>query len=121
APAGSEDSGYPVTAATSVPLRGSHVHPVPGPNRPCPSADKSDRAAARVVRAHPEQGWSLLCNGVVLFDDGGYLVLDGHAVDPVAHLTAPDDAILRERRRHGVGVIVDRRSRGRWGTGRYVP
>jgi len=41
-----------------------------------------------VVRAHPEQGWSLLCNAVVLFDDGGCLVPDGHAVDPVTHLTA---------------------------------
>jgi hypothetical protein len=25
------------------------------------------------VASHPEQGWSLLCNGVVLFDDGGEL------------------------------------------------
>ena len=55
---------------------------------PCPSAEACDRAAARVVRAHPEQGWSLLCNAVVLFDDGGCLVPDGHAVDPVTHLTA---------------------------------
>jgi len=28
-----------------------------------------------VVTCHPEQGWSLLCNGVVLFDDAGVLVL----------------------------------------------
>jgi len=34
-----------------------------------------DRAAACVVAFHPEQGWSLLCNGVVLFDDAGVLVL----------------------------------------------
>jgi hypothetical protein len=27
------------------------------------------------VACHPEQGWSLLCNGVVLFDDAGVLVL----------------------------------------------
>jgi hypothetical protein len=26
------------------------------------------------VASHPEQGWSLLCNGVVLFDDGGELL-----------------------------------------------
>jgi hypothetical protein len=26
---------------------------------------------------HPEQGWSLLCNGVVLFDDAGTLLPDG--------------------------------------------
>jgi hypothetical protein len=29
-----------------------------------------------VVACHPEQGWSLLCNGVVLFDDAGVLVLE---------------------------------------------
>jgi hypothetical protein len=33
-----------------------------------------------VVSSHPEQGWSLLCNGVVLFDDGGELLPDGSAV-----------------------------------------
>ena len=30
--------------------------------------------------SHPEQGWSLLCNGVVLFDDDGELLPDGRAV-----------------------------------------
>jgi hypothetical protein len=44
---------------------------------PCPNADASDRDAARVVSAHPEQGWSLLCNGIVLFDDFGELLPDG--------------------------------------------
>jgi len=32
----------------------------------CPSADATDRDAAHVIAAHPEQGWSLLCNGVVV-------------------------------------------------------
>jgi hypothetical protein len=32
------------------------------------------------VSSHPEQGWSLLCNGVVLFDDDGELLPDGSAV-----------------------------------------
>jgi len=41
----------------------------------CPSADgPTSPVAACTVAAHPEQGWSLLCNGVVLFDDGGYLL-----------------------------------------------
>ena len=40
----------------------------------CPDALASDRSAARAVASHPEQGWSLLCNGVVLFDDGGALL-----------------------------------------------
>lgn len=40
----------------------------------CPDALAPDHATARAVANHPEQGWSLLCNGVVLFDDGGELV-----------------------------------------------
>jgi Family of unknown function (DUF5999) len=48
----------------------------------CPSADRPDRAAAHVLAAHPEQGWNLLCNGVVLFDDGGQLLPDGQIVQP---------------------------------------
>ena len=41
----------------------------------CPGAAARDRAAACVVACHPGQGWSLLCNGVVLFDDAGVLVV----------------------------------------------
>jgi len=41
----------------------------------CPAVDgATSPVAACTVAAHPEQGWSLLCNGVVLFDDGGYLL-----------------------------------------------
>jgi Family of unknown function (DUF5999) len=51
------------------------------PHRPqCPSADSTDRAAAHTVASHPEQGWSLLCNGVVVFDDGGALLPNGSVV-----------------------------------------
>ena len=39
---------------------------------PCPSAEAPDREAAHTVAYHPEQGWSLLCNGVVTFDDSGH-------------------------------------------------
>jgi hypothetical protein len=38
--------------------------------------------AARVVVSHPEQGWSLLCNGVVLLDDAGALLPGGQQVGP---------------------------------------
>jgi hypothetical protein len=48
---------------------------------PCPSADASDREAAHVIASHPEQGWSLLCNGVVLFEDFGELLPNGQSVD----------------------------------------
>ena len=46
----------------------------------CPTADDETRDLAVVVSSHPEQGWCLLCNGVVLFDDDGELLPDGRAV-----------------------------------------
>jgi hypothetical protein len=49
---------------------------------PCPDARATDRFGARAVKSHPQQGWSLLCNGVVLFDDGGALLPGGTAVPP---------------------------------------
>jgi Family of unknown function (DUF5999) len=48
----------------------------------CPAATAPDRGAAHTVAAHPEQGWSLLCNGVVLFEDTGELLPDGCALPP---------------------------------------
>jgi hypothetical protein len=55
-------------------------------NPPCPTAEASDREAARLAVPHPEQGWSLLCNGVVLFEDTGELLPSGKAFGP--HRTA---------------------------------
>jgi hypothetical protein len=50
---------------------------------PCPPATAPDHAAARTVVSHAaEQGWSLLCNGVVLFEDTGELLPDGEIVAP---------------------------------------
>ncbi|MBO0914291.1 DUF5999 family protein [Streptomyces sp. NBC_01260] len=49
---------------------------------PCPTADSADREAARLVAHHPEQGWSLLCNGVLLFEDTGELLPDGQIIAP---------------------------------------
>ena len=49
---------------------------------PCPSAEAPDREAAHTIACHPEQGWSLLCNGVVLFEDTGELLPDGRVIDP---------------------------------------
>ena len=60
---------------------------------PCPPANRSDRDAAKVVSAHPEQGWSLLCNGVVVFDDRGELLPDGRAVAPRRPAAAPLTAV----------------------------
>jgi hypothetical protein len=41
------------------------------------------------VAAHPEQGWSLLCNGVLLFDDTGELLPDGEIIAPHRPVSAP--------------------------------
>lgn len=54
----------------------------------CPSATAADHDAARLVSYHPEQGWGLLCNGVVIFDDNGELLPDGRAVPAQAGLAA---------------------------------
>lgn len=48
----------------------------------CPSSDAADREAARIVATFPEQGWSLLCNGVILFEDTGELLPDGSIIPP---------------------------------------
>ena len=38
--------------------------------------------AARTVAFHPEQGWSLLCNGLIVFDDLGEILPDGRVTPP---------------------------------------
>ena len=48
----------------------------------CPSATSPDREAAHAVANHPEQGWSLLCNGVLVFEDTGELLPDGQIIAP---------------------------------------
>ena len=43
----------------------------------CPAADSAARTLAVVIASHHEQGWTLLCNGVVHFDDGVDLLPGG--------------------------------------------
>jgi len=43
----------------------------------CPAADSAARTLAVVIADHHEQGWTLLCNGVVHFDDGVDLLPGG--------------------------------------------
>ncbi|MBV9449913.1 MAG: hypothetical protein JO345_28885 [Streptosporangiaceae bacterium] len=67
------------------------------PHQPrCPEAVASDRMAARVVAGYPEQGWSLLCNGIIVFDDTGALLPDGLGIVPptVVPATAATPAAL---------------------------
>ena len=54
----------------------------------CPPAVGPDRELAQTVATHPEQGWKLLCNGLVVFDDCGELLPDGQII--AAH--RPTDA-----------------------------
>ncbi len=49
---------------------------------PCPAASDLDHEAARTVISHPEQGWSLLCNGIVVFEDTGELLPGGTVIAP---------------------------------------
>lgn len=60
---------------------------------PCPPANATDHEAAHLVAWWPAQGWSLLCNGVLLFEDTGGLLPDGQIIAPhrpsmTAHSTA---------------------------------
>ena len=55
---------------------------------PCPPPGAPDHDAARLVAYHPEQGWGLLCNGIVVFEDRGELLPDGRAVPDQIHQQA---------------------------------
>ncbi|MER8009912.1 DUF5999 family protein [Streptomyces sp. NPDC094149] len=47
-----------------------------------PSRPSSDSRVPHIVAAHPEQGWSLRCDGAIVFDDSGELTADGRVVAP---------------------------------------
>lgn len=51
----------------------------------CPGADTIDWWAARNVADQFDQGWTLLCNGVVVFDDLGALLPDGRVATIPGH------------------------------------
>ncbi|QKV90417.1 hypothetical protein HUT19_40925 [Streptomyces sp. NA02950] len=48
----------------------------------CPAADATDADAAHPIAIRLEQGWTLLCNGVLLFDDTGEIRPDLEVVPP---------------------------------------
>ena len=68
---------------------------------PCPRASAPDRQAAHTVVSHSEQGWSLLCNGIVIFDDTGDLLLDSAAIAPHRPMDMTFDRSARVAREHG--------------------
>ena len=57
----------------------------------CPAADAIDWWAARNIAEQPGQGWTLLCNGALVFDDHGALLPDGR----VAAISAAPRTRLR--------------------------
>ncbi|MEU0878206.1 DUF5999 family protein [Lentzea sp. NPDC005914] len=73
----------PTWPGTRRPVR--HRSPDHQERQPCASTSHSAPSRrtrgpwAEIAVSHPEQGWYLLCNGIVLFDDGG-LMLPGHRV-----------------------------------------
>ncbi|WP_405894982.1 DUF5999 family protein [Streptomyces sp. NBC_01527] len=48
----------------------------------CPPARAADRGAAQVLAHCPVLGYSLLCNGVLSFEDTGALTPDGRICPP---------------------------------------
>jgi Family of unknown function (DUF5999) len=48
---------------------------------PCPPPQAPDCLAARILAGHPEQGWSLLCNRVVAFEDTGGLLPNASVIE----------------------------------------
>jgi len=70
-------------ATQRAPGRRNATTTAPCPHHPqCPAADAVNHSAAHVVASYPEQGWSLLCNGVISFEDTGELLPDGSAIGP---------------------------------------
>ena len=47
----------------------------------CP-VTAADTTTPHIVSAHPEQGWTLLCDGAIVFDDTGAVLPDGRIVAP---------------------------------------
>jgi len=43
----------------------------------CPDAHERTCCTAHITADHTEQGWCLLCNGIILFDDGLFLSPNG--------------------------------------------
>ena len=77
-----KDAAVALTAVAGVGHQHGRRNPPCAHHARCPAATAADHAAARIIAFHPEQGWSLLCNGVILFDDDGELLPDGETGQP---------------------------------------
>ncbi|MFE0541055.1 DUF5999 family protein [Streptomyces sp. NPDC058891] len=63
----------------SVAARVPSVFPIPGLDG---SVFGYLRCSQSFLTTTSEQGWTLLCNGVIVFDDSGELLPDGSVVAP---------------------------------------
>lgn len=72
--------------------------------RECPPATAADRAAAQVLLRFPDIGCSLLCNGVLSFEDSGVLGPDGRVYPP--HRPLPD-SVSKPAKRGTPGLLHD--------------
>lgn len=71
-----------ITELPRAPLFGACSH-----RPPCPPATASNHDEAVVIASHHEQGFVLLCNHVIVFDDTGEILPDGRTV--AAHRPEP--------------------------------
>lgn len=86
------DNAANVGGSEAGPPRDEHLRLTTCPHSPlCPSAEAVGREAAHTIAFRPEQGWSLLCNGIVLFDDTGEILPDGRLIAP----HRPSDELVR--------------------------
>jgi len=76
----------------------------------CPSSGQTDALAAVIVAAHPEQGWYLLCNGLITFDDIGVIAGDSVVIPrrPIpGTLTEREPPYRTPERQEGEDVMQD--------------
>jgi hypothetical protein len=78
-------------------------------NPACPPVDAIDWWAARNITEHPGQGWTLLCNGTLVFDDLGALLPDGRVA---AIPEAPGTRLAPGAERSAVTLVARRAPAG---------
>jgi Family of unknown function (DUF5999) len=99
--------GQPAAACRAV---GGRLRPCPHVPA-CPPPQARDRQAARVVVSHPEQGWGLLCNGVMVFDDTGALLPSGSAIEPDRSTRQPAMSTMQAGHGRTVAPVAPGRAR----------
>ncbi|CAL9627948.1 DUF5999 family protein [Streptomyces sp. enrichment culture] len=68
--------------AAGSPSAESPAAEFPAVDVPAAGVSAAGAVGVHLVAAHPEQGWNLLCDGTIVFDDTGELRPDGRVVAP---------------------------------------